>query len=86
MSVLSVNGREYAVPRRPVVVVCLNGTSAAHLEAAVESGTAPFLARMLENILGKNSARVLLQITYPYVTPYGSLGFFCKRAFGGIVK
>lgn len=49
MSVLSVNGREYAVPRRPVVVVCLDGTSAAYLEAAVESGTAPFLARMLES-------------------------------------
>ena len=45
---MSVNGREYAAPRRPTVVVCLDGTNAAYLEAAAAAGAAPFLARLLK--------------------------------------
>ncbi len=41
-----VNGREYPWPRRPVVVICLDGCEPAYLEAAIEAGLMPELARI----------------------------------------
>jgi phosphonoacetate hydrolase len=45
---LRVNGRDYAWPRRPVVVVCIDGSEDAYHERAVADGRMPFLERMLE--------------------------------------
>jgi phosphonoacetate hydrolase len=43
-SPVSVNGREYAWPARPVVVVCVDGCEPDYLNQAIVSGAAPFLA------------------------------------------
>ncbi|WP_369199617.1 phosphonoacetate hydrolase [Streptomyces sp. PU-14G] len=45
---LEINGRGYAWPNRPVVVVCVDGSEAAYHERAVADGRMPFLERMLE--------------------------------------
>jgi phosphonoacetate hydrolase len=47
MASFSVNGRAYAVPSAPVVVVCVDGSEPGYIEAAVEAGMAPFFARVL---------------------------------------
>ncbi|MFJ9854924.1 phosphonoacetate hydrolase [Streptomyces sp. NPDC101150] len=44
---LRVNGRDYAWPARPVVVVCIDGSEAAYHERAVADGRMPFLEEML---------------------------------------
>ncbi|MGW5119132.1 phosphonoacetate hydrolase [Streptomyces noursei] len=44
---LTVNGRDYAWPARPVVVVCIDGSEDAYHERAVADGRMPFLAEML---------------------------------------
>ncbi|MBM3478705.1 MAG: phosphonoacetate hydrolase [Alphaproteobacteria bacterium] len=47
-STISVNGRTYARPAAPVVVVCVDGSEPGYIEKAVEAGFAPFFARVLE--------------------------------------
>ena len=42
------NGRRYARPLAPVVVVCVDGCEPDYLTHAFQAGAAPFLARMLE--------------------------------------
>jgi len=41
---VSVNGREYRWPTRPVVVVCVDGCEPDYVNQAVAAGAAPFLA------------------------------------------
>lgn len=43
---LEVNGRTYRWMEEPVVIVCVDGCEPAYLDAAVEAGVAPYLARM----------------------------------------
>ena len=45
---ISINGRSYAAPAAPVVVVCVDGSEPGYVEKAAEAGRAPFFARMLE--------------------------------------
>src|SRR5205085_6171960 len=40
---LTVNGRDYRWPRRPVVVVCVDGCEPDYISQAIEAGAAPFL-------------------------------------------
>jgi phosphonoacetate hydrolase len=42
----SVNGRTYSPPSRPIVVICLDGTSDEYLDAALARGRIPALQRM----------------------------------------
>ena len=44
---VTVNGRNYRLPRRPTVVVCIDGSEPGYIEAAVAAGRAPWLARVL---------------------------------------
>ena len=46
---VSVNGRSYAPPRRPVVVVCIDGCEPEYITQAVASGRTPYLARLRES-------------------------------------
>ncbi|POX37755.1 phosphonoacetate hydrolase [Streptomyces sp. Ru73] len=46
---LTVNGRGYAWPVRPVVVVCIDGSEDAYHERAIADGRMPFLERMLRD-------------------------------------
>lgn len=41
------NGREYRAPARPIVVICLDGSSDEYLDAALIRGRTPNLARMI---------------------------------------
>lgn len=42
------NGRRYAKPQAPVVVVCVDGCEPDYITQAVQAGVAPYLQRMLE--------------------------------------
>ena len=41
------NGRSYAKPRSPVVVVCVDGCEPDYITQAIQAGVAPYLERML---------------------------------------
>jgi phosphonoacetate hydrolase len=45
---VTVNGRRYRLPRRPTVVVCIDGSEPGYIERAAEAGRAPWLAAVLE--------------------------------------
>ena len=45
---VTVNGRDYAWPAQPVVVVCIDGSEPDYIERAVADGVMPFLAEALK--------------------------------------
>jgi phosphonoacetate hydrolase len=45
---ISVNGRRYRLPRRPTVVVCVDGSEPGYIERAIEAGAAPWFAHVLK--------------------------------------
>ncbi len=45
---VTVNGREYAWPEKPVVVVCIDGSEPDYIERAVADGVMPFMAEALK--------------------------------------
>ncbi len=45
---VTVNGRRYARPQQPVVVVCVDGCEPDYITQAIQSGVAPYLQRMVE--------------------------------------
>ncbi len=47
--VISANGRAYRWPRRPTVVVCIDGSEPGYIEAAIEAGLAPNIARLMRD-------------------------------------
>jgi phosphonoacetate hydrolase len=47
-SPLQVNGRTYAWPDQPLVVVCIDGSEPAYMEQAMADGAMPYLTRTLE--------------------------------------
>ena len=46
---LTINGRDYAWPDQPLVVVCVDGSEPACMEEAIRAGAMPFSARMVES-------------------------------------
>jgi phosphonoacetate hydrolase len=46
---LTVNGRPYLFPTRPVAVICLDGSSPQYIDEAIRSGCAPFLTSLVTN-------------------------------------
>ena len=57
MKTISVNQRDYAWPKQPLVVVCVDGSEpggegsdhGGYIERAIEAGQAPFFASLREN-------------------------------------
>ena len=45
---VTVNGRDYAWPKQPVVVVCIDGSEPDYIERAVADGALPFLSEALK--------------------------------------
>ncbi|MBN9370686.1 MULTISPECIES: phosphonoacetate hydrolase [Hydrogenophaga] len=45
---VTVNGRRYARPLQPVVVVCVDGCEPDYVTQAIQAGVAPYLKRMVE--------------------------------------
>ncbi len=62
---LDVNGRTYQWPRQPVVVVCMDGSEPGYVEAVVETGKAPFFARMLSEGTNLQADCVIPSFTNP---------------------
>src|SRR5438477_2666007 len=46
---VAVNGRRYRVPKRPTVVVCIDGSEPGYIERAVAAGRAPWFAEVLKS-------------------------------------
>ena len=45
---VTVNGRTYRAPQRPLVIVCVDGCEPDYINQAISSGRAPFLAALRE--------------------------------------
>ncbi|MDZ4356596.1 MAG: phosphonoacetate hydrolase [Variovorax sp.] len=60
---LEVNARSYRWMARPIVVVCVDGCEPAYLDAAIEAGVAPYIARMR-----KDGADLLADCVVPSFT------------------
>ncbi len=61
---VSCNGRSYAWPIAPTVVVCLDGSEPGYIERTVEAGRAPFFAKMLATT-NTTAASVIPSFTNP---------------------
>jgi phosphonoacetate hydrolase len=46
--IISVNGRDYAWPKQPAVVVCIDGSEPAYIEQAIADGVMPFMEKALK--------------------------------------
>ncbi len=46
--VISVNGRDYAWPKQPVVVVCIDGSEPAYIEQAIADDVMPYMKKALQ--------------------------------------
>ncbi|MCW5735346.1 MAG: phosphonoacetate hydrolase [Enhydrobacter sp.] len=46
---VTVNGRSYRLPRRPTIVVCIDGSEPGYIEAAVDAGRAPWFTKVLKS-------------------------------------
>lgn len=44
---ITVNGRNYAWPKKPVVVVCIDGSEPAYIEEAIRMGVMPYMEKAL---------------------------------------
>ncbi len=47
-SVISVNGRDYRWPDKPVVVVCIDGSEPDYIEQAIAAGVMPWMKKVVE--------------------------------------
>src|SRR6266850_6620483 len=45
---VSVNGRDYRVPKTPTVCVCIDGSEPGYIERAIDAGLAPNFARLMQ--------------------------------------
>jgi phosphonoacetate hydrolase len=62
---IDVNGRSYAWPQQPVVVLCIDGSEPGYIEAAAEAGLAPFFARTLAKGTNRLADCVVPSFTNP---------------------
>jgi phosphonoacetate hydrolase len=68
------NGRTYALPKAPTVVVCLDGSEPGYIEAAIAAGRAPFFARMM-----RDGANLLADSVIPSFTNPNNLSIITGR-------
>jgi len=47
-NVLTINGRDYAWPKQPLVVVCIDGSQPEYIEEAIAGGHMPFTSGMIQ--------------------------------------
>lgn len=62
---LEVNGRQYRWPTRPLVVVCLDGSSFEYIFHAVASGSAPFLGSLIKRGFVRTAQSAMPSFTNP---------------------
>ncbi|MBN8532731.1 MAG: phosphonoacetate hydrolase [Rhizobiales bacterium] len=81
MSAISVNGRDYAAPKTPTVVICIDGSEPGYIEKAIEAGVAPNFARFM-----REGANTIAECVIPSFTNPNNLSIITGRppAFHGI--
>jgi len=62
---VTVNGRSYRAPERPVVVVCVDGSEPGYIEKAAEAGMAPWFQRVLAQGTNRIADCVVPSFTNP---------------------
>jgi phosphonoacetate hydrolase len=67
------NGRTYAWPSAPTVVVCLDGSEPGYIECAIAAGRAPFFAQMLK------TANLIAHAVIPSFTNPNNLSIITGR-------
>jgi phosphonoacetate hydrolase len=60
-----VNGRFYRAPRRPTVVICLDGSEPGYIEEAIKAGVAPTFARFMRDGAHLHADSVIPSFTNP---------------------
>jgi phosphonoacetate hydrolase len=68
------NGRTYAWPKAPTVVVCLDGSEPGYIEKTIEAGRAPFFAKMM-----RDGASLLADSVIPSFTNPNNLSIITGR-------
>jgi phosphonoacetate hydrolase len=62
---VSVNGRDYRVPKTPTVVVCIDGSEPGYIERAIEAGLAPNFARLMKDGANLTALSAMPSFTNP---------------------
>ncbi|HYS17538.1 MAG TPA: alkaline phosphatase family protein, partial [Candidatus Binatia bacterium] len=62
---VSVNGRDYRAPRRPVVVVCIDGSEPEYFERGIAGATTPAIARFRTDGVYRVARSVVPSFTNP---------------------
>ena len=62
---VTVNGRDYRLPHRPTVVVCVDGCQYEYLHQAARAGVAPFIERLLDKKTAFTAKCVMPSFTNP---------------------
>src|SRR5215813_6915344 len=65
LTTVSVNGRDYRTPRRPVVVVCIDGSEPDYFERGLASHTTPAIARFRRDGVYRVARSVVPSFTNP---------------------
>ncbi len=63
--VVTANGRAYRWPRRPTVVVCIDGSEPGYIEAAIGAGVAPSLDRLMREGASLTALSAMPSFTNP---------------------
>ncbi|MBL0898629.1 MAG: phosphonoacetate hydrolase [Reyranella sp.] len=71
---LTVNGRTYKLPKRPTVVVCIDGSEPGYIEETVKAGRAPWFARVM-----KEGTNLLADCVVPSFTNPNNLSIVTGR-------
>ena len=62
---VEVNGRTYAWPKRPAIVICLDGCEPAYLDAATDAGLMP----ALQSVRGRGTSRLAHSVIPSFTNP-----------------
>ena len=65
MTTITVNGRNYRLPQRPLVVVCVDGCEPDYINQTIEAGKAPFLASLRDRGICLTADCVVPSFTNP---------------------
>lgn len=71
---IEVNGRRYNLPKRPTVVVCIDGSEPGYIEETVRAGRAPWFAKVL-----KEGTNLLADCVVPSFTNPNNLSIVTGR-------
>ncbi|MDI3309212.1 MAG: phosphonoacetate hydrolase [Acetobacteraceae bacterium] len=65
LGTVEANGRTYRLPATPTVVVCVDGSEPGYIEAAIEAGLAPNLARIMREGASTTALSAMPSFTNP---------------------